>query len=125
MIFVREVSDPLTSLVKHIDQQLEEAAALSPTQRKRGIYVIFCNDDPSQTKQLQGWIAGAQLKHVVVCKDSAAGPERYRVAKEADLTAVVYSGNRVKANIPLRKGQLNECSAAEITESLSQVLPKR
>ena len=122
---MREVSDPLTSLVKQIDKQLAEAPPLPPNARQLGIYIIFCNDDPGQTRQLQGWIAGAQLKHVVICKDGSAGPERYRVAKEADLTAVIYSGNRVKANIPLRKGELNECSAREITEALSQVLPKK
>ena len=124
---MREVSDPLTSLVKNIDKQLEEAAAVSPTPRKRGIYVIFCNDDPDQTKQLKAWIADEKLKHVVICKEEAAGPERYRVAGEADLTAVVYAGNRVKANIPLRciEGELNENSAAEITKALSQVLPKK
>jgi hypothetical protein len=122
---VREVSDPLTSLVKTIDKQLEEAAGLSPAPRKRGIYIIFCNDDPNQTKQLQAWIADEKLKHVVICKESAVGPDRYRVAKDADVTAVVYSGNRVKANIALRDCELDEDSAAEITKALSQVLPKK
>jgi hypothetical protein len=100
----------LTSLVKNIDKQLEG---------RQGIYVIFCNDDPSQTKQLQGWIAGAQLKHVVICKMGAGGPKAYQVSGEADLTVVRYGGNQVSANIALRKGELNEGKAKEILKVLT------
>jgi hypothetical protein len=122
---VREVSDPLTGLVKKIDKQLEEAAAVSPAPRKRGIYIIFCNDDPNQTRQLSSWIAQEQLRHVVICKERAAGPDRYRVAREADVTAVVYERGRVKANIALKKGELDDDKATtEITEALSRVLPR-
>jgi len=116
----------LTSLVKNIDKQLEEAALHSPTARPRGVYIIFCNDDPSQTKQLKDWIVAEKLKHVVVCKESAAGPDRYRVAREADVTAVVYDQGRVKANVACKPGELTDDRAfTEVTEALSRVLPSK
>jgi hypothetical protein len=115
----------LTSLVKNIDRQLEEAASRSPVARPRGVYIIFCNDNPDQAKQLKDWIAAEKLKHVVVCKESGAGPDQYRVAREADVTAVVYERGRVKSNVALRKGGLNDDSApTQIIEALSRVLPK-
>lgn len=116
----------MTGLVKAIDKQLEEASGRSPAPRKHGIYVIFCNDDPEQTRQLKAWIAAENLKHVVICKESAAGPERYRVAREADLNAVVYDKGRVRANIALKKGDLDDDKATtEIIEALSRVLPTK
>ncbi len=114
----------MTSLVKTIDKQLEEAP-LSPNQRKSGIYIIFCNDDPTQTQRLKAWIADEQLKHVVVCKDSAAGPSAYKVNKEADLTAIMYFRGGVKTNIALREGELDECRSAEITKAVGELLPKK
>jgi hypothetical protein len=45
LIFAREVSDPLTSLVKQIDKQLEDRAAGRRGRDRHGVFVIFCNDD--------------------------------------------------------------------------------
>jgi hypothetical protein len=125
LIFVREVSDPLTSLVKRMDEQLAEARPVPSNQRQRGVYIIFCNDDPTQTERLKGWIAGMQLKHVVVCKEGTAGPDRYRVNRDADVTAVIYERNRVRTNIALRKGELDADAAGTIECALSEVLPKK
>jgi len=116
----------LTSLVKAIDKQLDEASPRRTGTRKLGVYVIFCSDDTSMKARLQDWLAKEKIKHVVVCLESAAGPANYRVAKEADTTAVIYvNSNRVMANFPLRKGELTEEKAKEITQELSRVLPKK
>lgn len=126
LIFAREVSDPLTSLVKDIDKQLEEAAAQRIGARKLGVYVVFCNNDPTLKQQLQALLAKEKFKHVVLCTDDAEGPRAYRVAREAETTAVIYvNSNRVMANFPLKKGELNEDKAKEITQELTKVLPRK
>ena len=125
LVFVREVSDPLTGLVKQIDQQLEEASARRPGPDKLGVFVIFCNDDPAMKDRLRELVARERLKHVVLCSADAQGPPRYKVAKEADYTVVIYKNSEdVASNFALRKGELNEERAKDIRKALAQVLPR-
>jgi hypothetical protein len=125
VIFAREVSGPLTSLVKMIDKQLDEASVRHPSPTIRGVFVIFCTDDAGMNQRLKDLAAKEGLKHVVLCTTNAAGPPQYKVASEADLTVLTYKPVRtVVANIPLRKGELNEERTKMILKELSQSLPK-
>jgi hypothetical protein len=58
-----------------------------------------------------------------------APPKDYEVAKEADVTVVIYNVSRrgqqkVMANFALRLGELDEAKADAIVKALSDVLPK-
>jgi hypothetical protein len=126
LIFAREVSDPLTGLVKEIDRQLDATSARGLGANKLGVFVVFCNDDAGLGQRLRDLIAKEGLKQVVLCTHNAAGPTRYRVAKEADLTVVIFEDRaRVAANFPLRKGDLDEARSQAIIKALTQVLPKK
>ena len=46
LIFAREVSDSLTSLVKTIDKQLQESTARRTGGNRLGVFVVVCSDDP-------------------------------------------------------------------------------
>jgi hypothetical protein len=124
LIFVREASDPLTSLVKQIDRRL--AAAAGKTPQSLGAYVLFVNNSDGLKQRLGAMAAKENLKHVNLC--IGAPPKGYEVANEADVTAVIYTVGRrwqqqVKANFALRKGELNAEKAAAIVKALSDVLP--
>jgi hypothetical protein len=126
LIFAREVSDPLTGLVKKIDKQLEEASPYHKSSNKLGVFVVFCTDDAGFPRRLPDLIAKDQLKQIVLSSTNAAGPPKYRVAKEADLTIVIYANrNSVVANFALRKGELDENRTEAILKALTQVLPKK
>ncbi len=126
LIFAREVSGPLTSLVKTIDKQLAEVSARHKRADKFGVFVVFCNDDAGMNQQLKDLSAKEKLKHVVLCTTRSSGPPRYQVAKEADLTVVVYANSEdVTANFPLKRGELNEDRSRAIIKALTQVLPKK
>jgi hypothetical protein len=125
LIFAREVSGPLTSLVKQMDKQVGEAMARHPRRNNPGVFIVFCNDDPNLKTQLQQVVVKEGLKHVVLCAVGSVPPKRYAVANEADLTVLIWKDSDVvKANFPLRKGDLDERKAKAITEELSRVLPK-
>ena len=125
VIFAREISDPLTSLVKQMDRQLEEAAR-RVGQEHVGVFVVFCINDPQLGQRLQALASKEGIKHVVLCATNAPDPPRYRLAGEADLTALIYQGRnrKVAANFALLKGQLDEKRTQDILESLSRVLPR-
>ena len=76
MIFAREISDPLTSLVKTLDE-----AAGKNTDCKMGSFVVFCNDDEKLEKTLKELGEKEKLKHLVLTIDNPAGPLDYKVAK--------------------------------------------
>jgi hypothetical protein len=126
LIFAREVSDNLTGLVKSIDKQLQESSARHPGGNKLGIFVVFCSDDPGLKEQLQILIGREGLKNVVisVSKDKAQGPPRYRVARDADLTVVIYRDHdQVAANFVLDSVDLTAIRSQVIMKALRKVLP--
>ena len=125
LLFVHEVSEPLTGLVKKIDKQIE-AAMPRDVNEKYGVFIVFCNEDARLNQQLKDLIARERLKHVVLCTTNAAGPPRYRLAPEAAMTVVIYEdGSHVSANIPLRKRSLNAGTTEEILQAITKVLPKK
>jgi hypothetical protein len=125
LIFVRETSGPLTSLVKKIDRRVDAAAGKTP--RALGAYVIFINNADGLDKKLRGMAEKEALKRVSLC--IGAPPPDYEVAKEADVTVVIYGVGRrrqekVTANFALRKSELDEAKADAIVKALSEALPK-
>jgi hypothetical protein len=125
LIFAREVSDPLISLIKTIDRQLGQSRVRNQG-RKLGVFVVFCSDDPGLEKQLQYLIAREKLKNIVITlgTNKAQGPSRYRVAREAELTVVIYNGSRrVAANYVFDSEDLTSDRVNEIVTSLKKVLP--
>ncbi len=125
LIFAREINGPLTSLVKQLDRQLDERPIRKGADR-HGVFVIFCNADPAMQQKLQAFIAQEKLKHVVLCTNPPDGPKRYAIAREADVTAVVYDNNEmVTANFSLRKGVLDDEQSRAIIAAVNKVLPKK
>ena len=94
--------------------------------RPLGVYVIFVNNADGLDKQLRGMAEENALKRVSL--GIGAPPEDYEVAREADVTVVIYGGpegeEKVKANFALRKGDLDEAKADAIVKALARVLPK-
>jgi hypothetical protein len=125
LIFVRETSEPLTGLVKKIDQRVDAAAGKTP--RPLGAYIIFVSNSDGLDGRLRGMAEKEALKRVSLC--IGAPPKNYEVANEADVTVVIYTvgrrpEQRVTANFALRKGELDEAKADAIVKALSEVLPK-
>ncbi len=124
MIFVREKSDALTSLVKKIDERL---ATAGKHERPLGVFVLFLNNADGLDKQLRDLAEKESLKRVSLCIGSP--PDDYKIAKEADITVVVYTVGRrnkqtVTANLALRRGELDEARSEAILKALNEVLPK-
>jgi hypothetical protein len=122
LIFVHEVSDPLTSLVKDIDRRLEGVPTAYPG-NKLGVFVVVCNEDEAAKQQARQMVAAAGFKHVVVGTTALGGPPKYRVRKDAEQTVVIYNREgRVVVNFALEKGELNDETAPDIVAAFGRVL---
>ena len=56
--------------------------------------------------------------------ESVSGPEKYKVAKDADVTIILYSKNEAKANFSFEKGKLDEKATKEIVSAISKITGK-
>ena len=120
MIFAREVSDPLTSLVKKID----EATAKNKTARM-GSFVVFLNDNEKLEGQLKDLAKKEKINNCVLTIDNSAGPNGYDIAKEADVTVVLYSKKNVKVNYAFKKGELKDGDIEKIVADVQKILPEK
>jgi hypothetical protein len=120
MIFAREISDPLTSLVKKID-----AATEKHNDARMGSFVVFLSDDEGLEGKVKDLIDKQKLEHVVLTIDNAQGPPNYEIAKDADVTVVLYEKQNVKANYAFKKGKLKDKDVDKIVADLSKILPAK
>jgi hypothetical protein len=118
MIFAREISDNLTSLVKKID-----AATVKNSGNRMGSFVVFCTDEEGLEKKLKALAEKEKLKDIVLTIDNPSGPSGYQVAKDADITVVLYTNRTVKANYAFKKGELKPKDIEAIVKDVSKILP--
>jgi len=117
MIFAREVSDPLTSLVKKID-----AATAANSKAKMGSFVVFLNDEESLTKTLTSLAGKENITKTVLAIDNETGPKGYAIAKDAAVTVVLYNKRKVAANYAFKKGELNSQAIEKIVADIPKIL---
>jgi hypothetical protein len=118
MIFAREISDNLTSLVKKID-----AANAENKSKRMGSFVVFLSNDEGLEQKLKDLAKKEGLKHTILTIDNAAGPRGYDIPKEADLTVVLYNRRTVKVNHAYKKGEFKEKDVEEIIKEIPKILP--
>jgi hypothetical protein len=117
MIFAREVSGPLTSLVKQID-----AETVKNGKAKMGSFVVFLSDKEDLDKELKKLAEKEGLKECILAIDNVAGPQGYEVAKEAEVTVVLYNRHKVAANFAFRKGELSDKAIDQIVKDLGKIV---
>jgi hypothetical protein len=120
MVFARDLSKPVETLIKKIDKANEKYA-----DKKMGSFFVFLNNDSDELQnKLKAVAAKEHLKHTVLALDNAAGPKNYDVAPEADVTVVLYTDRNVKANYAFKKSELNAKAIDKIIADLPKILPK-
>lgn len=120
VIFARNVSQPLTTLIKKIDEATDKNK-----KSDMGSFVVFLSSNEELGKQLEGIAKKESIKHTVLSIDNPAGPEEYAVAKDADVTVLLYSDFTVRANHSFRKGQLNEKAISQIVADVAKIVPAK
>jgi hypothetical protein len=120
MIFAREVSDPLTSLVKKID-----AATAKNSGCSMGSFVIFLNDDEGLEKKLKDLAKKDKIEKTVLAIGNARGVAGYDIPKDADVTVVLYTKRNVKANYAFKKGELKDKDIDAIAKDVTKILPQK
>jgi hypothetical protein len=120
MVFAREITGPLTSLVKKLDE-----ASVKNKDHKLGSFVVFLSDESGTAEKLTGLAAKEKIEQTVLALGEASGPEGYSIAAEADVTVVFYARRIVKANYAFKKGKMTGDDVTRIIGDLSKILPSK
>ena len=122
MIFAREPSPALTKLIKKIDESTAKNSGAD-----MGSFVVFCSaeEEKDLSKKLETLVKNSAISKCVLCIDNPAGPKGYKVAKDADVTVVLYVERTVKANFAFKKGELKDGDIEKIVADVAKILPKK
>ena len=120
MIFARDLSDPLASLAKKID-----AATAKNSESKMGSFIVFLNDDEELDKKLKDLADKDHLSKIsMATMSNKSGPEAYKIAKDAEVTVILYSKNECKGNYASKKGEMTESDVEKIVADVAKIVPK-
>jgi hypothetical protein len=90
-----------------------------------GSFVVYLNDSEDLQKKLKAMAEKEGIKNCVLSVDNPAGPKGYEVAKDADVTVVLYTNRSVKANHAFRKGELKDKDIDAVVADVTKILPKK
>ena len=116
-VFARKTSEPLASLVKKIDEKIGENNKL-----KAFVVVLTERTDKTTAADLKKLAEEAGIKNVpLTLHQDPVGPADYEIAKDADVTVLMWKGVKVKANHAF-KGELTDEDIQAIVADLPKVL---
>lgn len=110
----------MTSLVKKID-----ATAVKNQKSDLRTWAVFLSDQEGLDKKLKEFAEKDSIKKTSLAIDNPAGPPSYHIAKDADVTVLLYVHKKVKANFAFKKGQLTEEAINKIVGNLPKILPEK
>jgi hypothetical protein len=105
----------LTSLVKKIDAASKEKKVKS--------FVIVMGDEEKLPDQIKSLAEKEGIKTTVFAVDNPAGPKGYNISKNADVTVLLYKGQKVEVNHAYAKGELNAQAITTIVSDIDKIAP--
>jgi hypothetical protein len=118
-IFARDITDDLASLVKQVDEQVEK----NGSKQMKAFVVVLAEDADAAAPKLEELAKKQGIKNVpLTIFDGAAGPPSYKIAKDADVTVLMWRGLKVKANHAFKKGELNEKGTEAVVADAPKIL---
>jgi len=109
----------LPGLVKEIN-----ADVAANSDHKMAAFTVVLTDDADKTEeQLKALAKDANIDKVpLTLVEGAAGPPAYKIAKDAEVTVLMWKGQKVKANFAFGKGKLDKEAIKKIVEDTSKIL---
>jgi len=119
MIFAREVSDNLTSLVKKLDKAAADTKGMGTP------FVVFCSDDENLEAKLKELAKKEKLTKVVLTIDPKKAGPYDNFDKDADVAVMLYVSRKVKVNHTFKKGELKDKDVDAVIKDLDKILPEK
>jgi hypothetical protein len=118
VVFARNVNPQVATLLKKLDE-----ATLKNEKANMGSFAVFCSDREGLEGTLKD-LAGKQgLKKLVLSIDNPAGPKGYEIARDADVTILLYNEFTVRANYAFKTGELGQPNIDSIVSDVAKIVP--
>ena len=116
-VFARQTSEPLASFVKSLDAEIAKDKSLKS-------FVVVLTDDADKTSATLKELADqCGVKNIpLTLVESPAGPPSYKIARDADITVMMWRGQEVKVNHAFTKGGMTEADVKTIISELPKIL---
>lgn len=119
VVFARSLSDPLAKLC----QQLDQAVVEYQKPELRAWVTFLSNDQVHLDPKLVHWAKKYALRSVPLgVFEDVGGPPTYLLARDADITVLLYVKQKVVANFAFREGELSNEKIAEVTKALPRIV---
>jgi len=107
-------------VIKRVDAEVAKNQ-----QANLAAFVVLLSDDEGAENKLRALKDSANLKHVALAVDNPAGPPPYKIAKEAQVTVILYRNQTVTANHAFKKGEFTGDAAGKVLADLPKILGNR
>ncbi|WP_439625270.1 hypothetical protein [Gemmata sp.] len=113
--------DPGDAALQKLIAMLEEAAT-KYSKQELNTFVVFCSAESGLEPRLKDVAEKVKLKHVILAIDAPEGPEKYNIAKDADVTVIVYKDLRVVGNHTFAKGKLDDKALEAVAADVAKIV---
>jgi hypothetical protein len=121
IVFARSMSEPLAKLVKGLDKALEDHKA----RELRGWVTFLSDDQPGLDPKVVKWARKHAVRRVPLgVFEDVVGPPAYKLAKDADVTVLLFVKQKVVSNFAFRAGELTDAKADEVLKELPRIVGK-
>lgn len=117
-IFTRKVDDKVAALVKEVDAKVAKNG-----DKKMAAFVVVLSDDPAANEAKLKELAKKQgIKVPLTTFENAAGPEDYKISKDAEVTVMEWVKGKVKATHSFATGKLNDEGIKAVINDTAKIL---
>jgi transcriptional regulator of nitric oxide reductase len=118
-VFTRKVDDTVNELVKKIDAQVGKNEA-----KKMAAFVVVLTDEPDVLEpKLEAVAKDAKVEHTpLTIIEGQTGPPDYKLAKDAEVTVMMWVDSTVKVNHAFEKGKLDKGAIETIVKDTKKIL---
>ncbi len=117
-IFARNANDPvLQKLIVALDE-----ATVKYSKAELNSFVVFCSSEEKLEAKLKDLAEKSKLKKLILALEADAGPEKYNISKDADVTILLYKERTVAANFTFEKGKLSEKDVATVLADVTKLV---
>jgi hypothetical protein len=117
-IFTRKMDDKVAALVKEVDSKVAKSS-----DKKMAAFVVVLSDDPAANEAKLKELAKKEgIKVPLTTFENAAGPEDYKISKDAEVTVLEWVNGKVMANHSFAAGKLNDAGIKAILSDTAKIL---
>ena len=119
VVFTREVTEEVAKLVKEIDTAVGENK-----DKNMCAFVVLLTDDADKgAKELEKLAKDQKISNTpLTVFDGEAGPEAYKISKDAAVSVMMWNKSRVAVNHAFESAKLSDEEVKKVADETSKIL---